>query len=162
MASPHFRRRDAGARRIERIVIHITSTPQRPSLGSGFMGDRVASAHYLVDQLGGIIQFVREQDEAFHARSANPNSIGIEHVAVQRGGARYGNTVFPYDPPTQIELETSAALVAHLCRKYNIEPNRTNIVGHAEADPRTTHTDCPTGAWDWDPYMALVADCYAR
>lgn len=162
MASPHFRRRDAGARRIERIVIHITSTPQRPSLGSGFMGDRVASAHYLVDQLGGIIQFVREQDEAFHARSANPNSIGIEHVAVQRGGARYGSTVFPYDPPTQIELETSAALVAHLCRKYNIEPNRTNIVGHAEADPRTTHTDCPTGAWDWDPYMALVADCYAR
>jgi N-acetyl-anhydromuramyl-L-alanine amidase AmpD len=162
MPSPHFRRRAAGARTIERIVIHITSTPQRPSLGSGFMGTRVASAHYLVDQLGGIIQFVREQDDAFHARSANPTSIGIEHVAVQRGGARYGNTVFPYDPPTQIELETSAALVAHLCRKYGLEPNRTTIVGHAEADPTTTHTACPTGAWDWDPYMALVADCYAR
>lgn len=162
MASPHFRRRDAGARTIDRIVIHITSTPQRPSLGSGFMGERVASAHYLVDQLGGIIQFVREQDDAFHARRANSRSIGIEHVAVQQGGARYGSTVFPYDPPTQIELETSAALVAHLCRKYGLEPNRTTIVGHNEIDTGTTHTACPVGAWDWDPYMVLVANCYAN
>ena len=43
----------------------------------------------MVDQNGEIIQFVREQDTAWHARGANRRSIGIEHVAIQQGGARY-------------------------------------------------------------------------
>src|SRR5436853_4214095 len=37
-------------------------------------------AHYLVKAWdGGIIQFVAESDTAYHARSADPYTIGIEH-----------------------------------------------------------------------------------
>src|SRR4029077_2206109 len=50
---------------IDRIVIHITGAPQTPHLGSWFAReDANTSAHYMVDQNGDIIQFVREQDTA--------------------------------------------------------------------------------------------------
>ena len=147
---------------IDRIVIHITSAGQTPYIGSWFTREEAnSSAHYMVDQNGAIIQFVREQDTAWHARGANRRSIGIEHVAVQQGGATYGSTHYPYTPPTDAEYRASAELVAHLCRKYGLTPDRTTIIGHREADVGTSHTLCPDGAWDWDAYMALVAACYA-
>jgi N-acetyl-anhydromuramyl-L-alanine amidase AmpD len=152
---------------IDRIVIHITSAPQTPYIGSWFAREEAdTSAHYMVDQNGDIIQFVREQDTAWHARAANRRSIGIEHVAIQQGGARYRRPdgsvqTFPYTPPTDAEYRASAALVAHLCRKYALTPDRTTIIGHREADSGTTHTSCPDGAWDWDLYMALVGESYA-
>ncbi|WP_182466638.1 N-acetylmuramoyl-L-alanine amidase [Sphingomonas gilva] len=160
MPSPAYSGR--GGQAIDRIVIHITGAPQSPHIGSWFAREEAnSSAHYMVDQNGEIIQFVREQDKAWHAGSANRRSIGIEHVAIQQGGARYGSTTYPYTPPTDAEYRASAALVAHLCRKYGLTPDRTTIIGHREADTSTTHTACPDGAWDWDGYMALVAQCYA-
>ena len=160
MPSPAFSsRRDTA---IDRIVIHITSAPQSPYIGSHFARpDANSSAHYMVDQNGAIIQFVREEDKAWHAGTANRRSIGIEHVAVERGGARYGSTTFPYTPPTDAELTASAQLVAHLCSKYGLTPDRSTILGHREADPSTTHSSCPDGAWDWTDYMARVAAAYA-
>lgn len=152
---------------IDRIVIHITGAPQSPYIGSWFAREEAnSSAHYMVDQGGEIIQFVREQDTAWHAGPANRRSIGIEHVAIQQGGARYPRRdgtyqTFPYTPPTDAEYRASAALVAHLCHKYGLTPDRTTIIGHREADPNTSHTVCPDGAWDWDAYMALVAECHA-
>jgi N-acetyl-anhydromuramyl-L-alanine amidase AmpD len=152
---------------VDRIVIHITGAPQSRYLGAHFTREEAnSSSHYMVDQNGAIIQFVREQDTAWHAGPANRRSIGIEHVAIQRGGARYprrDGTVqtFPYTPPTDVEYRTSAALVASLCRKYALAPDRTTIIGHREADPGTPHSACPDGAWDWDGYMALVAEAYA-
>ena len=156
MPSPAFSSRRGTA--IDRIVIHITSAPQSPYIGSHFARpDANSSAHYMVDQNGAIIQFVREVDKAWHAGTANRRSIGIEHVAVERGGARYGSTTFPYTPPTDAELTASAQLVAHLCSKYSLTPDRSTILGHHEADPSTTHSSCPDGAWDWDDYMVRVA-----
>jgi N-acetyl-anhydromuramyl-L-alanine amidase AmpD len=152
---------------VDRIVIHITGAPQTPHIGSWFTREEAnTSAHYMVDQNGDIIQFVREQDTAWHARTANRRSIGIEHVAIQQGGARYPRSdgsvqAFPYTPPTDAEYRASAALVAHLCRKHALPPTRAAIIGHREADTGTTHTSCPDGAWDWDVYMALVAERYA-
>jgi hypothetical protein len=118
------------------------------------------------DQNGDIIQFVREQDTAWHAGGANRRSIGIEHVAIQQGGARYPRPdgsvqTYPYTPPTDAEYRASAALVAHLCQKYGLTPDRTTIIGHLEADPGTPHTSCPDGAWDWDLYLALVGESFA-
>ncbi|MFL0355806.1 N-acetylmuramoyl-L-alanine amidase [Erythrobacter sp. GH1-10] len=150
---------------IDRIAIHITDGPQSRWLGSWFTREEAnSSSHYMVDQEGVIRQFVREQDTAWHAgnRAANRRSIGIEHVAVKRGGATYGQTTYPYTPPTEEEYRASARLVAHLCRKYGLEPNRTTIVGHNEINARTGHSSCPTGAWDWDHYMPMVAEEYAR
>ena len=137
---------------IDRIVIHITSAAQTPYIGSWFTREEAnSSAHYMVDQNGAIIQFVREQDTAWHARGANLRSIGIEHVAVQQGGAirPTERAHYPYTPPTDAEYRASAELVAHLCRKYGLTPDRTTIIGHREADPGTNHSSCPDGAWDW-------------
>ena len=150
-----------GGHAIDRIVIHITSAGQTPYIGSWFTReDANSSAHYMVDQNGAIIQFVREQDTSWHARGANQRSIGIEHVAVERGGATYGSTHYPYTPPSAAEYAASAELVAHLCFKYGLTPDRTTIIGHREADPGTSHSLCPDGAWDWDAYMPLVEQCY--
>ena len=165
MPSPAWSSRAGTA--IDRIVIHITSAPQSPYIGSHFArADANSSAHYMVDQNGAIIQFVREQDKAWHAGTANRRSIGIEHVAIEQGGARYQRAngtwqTFPYTPPTDAELTASAQLVAHLCSKYGLSPDRTTIVGHREADPSTTHSSCPDGAWDWTDYMTRVAAAYA-
>ena len=146
---------------IDRIVIHITGAGQTPYIGSWFTREEAnTSAHYMVDQNGAVIQFVREQDTAWHAMGANRRSIGIEHVAVQQGGATYGSTHYPYTPPTDAEYRASAELVAHLCQKYGLTPDRTTIIGHREADPGTSHSVCPDGAWDWDAYMALVEQCF--
>ena len=163
MPSPNFAKGRAGST-IDRIVIHITGAGQTPYLGSWFTNPKSeASSHYMVDQLGNIIQFVREEDTAWHAgkRAMNRRSIGIEHVAVQKGGADYGKTKYPYTPPSDVEYRTSAVLVAHLCVKYGLTPDRTTIIGHREANPKTSHSVCPDGAWDWDAYMALVAAAYA-
>lgn len=163
MPSPAFTRGRSG-QTIDRIVIHITSSRQSPHLGTWFTrADANSSAHYMVDQLGAIRQFVSEADTSWHAgnRAMNRRSIGIEHVAVEQGGAVYGTTRLPYTPPSDVEYATSAGLVAHLCRKYNLTPDRNTIIGHSEANPTTTHSSCPNGAWDWDRYMALVAAAYA-
>src|SRR4029434_2401733 len=37
-----------------------------------------------------------------------------------------------------------------------VPKDRTHILGHAEADPNTTHTACPNAVWDWEYYMGLV------
>ena len=168
MISPNYNRGRAG-QTIDRIVIHITSSVQSPHLGSWFQNpDSDASSHYMVDQLGVVRQFVSEADTAWHAgnKAMNRRSIGIEHVAVEQGGVDYprrNGTMqhFDYLAPSDVEYATSAGLVAHLCRKYNLTPDRTTIIGHSEANPNTTHTACPNGAWDWDRYMGLVAAAYA-
>ncbi|QAY75971.1 hypothetical protein ETR14_05090 [Sphingosinicella sp. BN140058] len=147
---------------IDRIVIHITDANTTGSTVSHFTRpDANSSAHYLVAQNGEVIQFVAEADTAWHAMGANRRSIGIEHVAVKQGGASYGSVTLPHLPPSDAEYQASAALVADLCRRYALVPDRQTIIGHNEAHPGTSHTACPNGAWDWDRYMQLVAACYA-
>ena len=65
---------------ITTIVIHETDGSYISAL-NWFLNPRSrVSAHYLVRAWGGgITQFVAEGDTAFHARNANPYTIGIEH-----------------------------------------------------------------------------------
>jgi V8-like Glu-specific endopeptidase len=150
-------------RTINRIVIHITDgQPKIEGTIAWFQtpnqmvnGKRVyASSHYVVGQQGEVVQMVRHQDIAYHASSANPNSIGIEHVARSPHEWKKSDPGFK---PTDAEYCASATLVRWLCGQFNLPMDRDHIVGHNEADPNTTHTDCPTGAWDWDYYMGLVS-----
>ncbi|TMK24444.1 MAG: N-acetylmuramoyl-L-alanine amidase [Actinobacteria bacterium] len=66
--------------RITAIVIHETDGSYLSAL-NWFQNPRShVSAHYLVRAWGGgITQFVAEGDTAYHARAANPWTIGIEH-----------------------------------------------------------------------------------
>jgi N-acetyl-anhydromuramyl-L-alanine amidase AmpD len=138
------------------IVVHCTdghenAAPvadmwQKPHHGS--------SAHFVVGQGGEIVQAVRLADIAWHAHQANTLSVGIEHCA------RTPGELGPNDKglrPSQAQLEASARLVAWLCRRADLEPKRGVILGHAEADPSTTHTRCPDGCgWPWETYLELV------
>ncbi len=149
-------------RTINKIVVHITDgQPKIEGTISWFQnpdqtinGKHIhTSAHYVVGQAGEVVQMVRHQDIAYHANSANPDSIGIEHVA--RSPHEWKKT----DPglnPTDAEYCASAALVRWLCNEFNLPMDRDHIMGHSEADPHTTHTDCPNAVWDWDYYMGLV------
>lgn len=142
-------------RPINRVVIHINDGGSKVSGTVGWFQNPhqrnsqnkpiTVSAHYVVGQDGEVVQMVRHNDQAWHAGSANRDSIGIEHIANPRGLM-----------PSEAEYCASAALVRWLCDTYNIPIDRTHILGHSEADPQTTHTDCPNSVWNWDYYMQLV------
>ena len=138
----------SGKRTIDRIVIHITDGGANINGTIGWFKNPAAkvSAHYVIGQDGEVVQMVAHNDVAWHAGSANGTSIGIEHVANTRGLM-----------PTVRQMEASAALVTWLCDTYGIEAKRENILGHAEADGKTTHTGCPNAVWNWDYYMTLIS-----
>lgn len=143
------------SRSINRVVIHITdgdssiegpiSWFQNPASG--------VSAHYIVGQNGEVVQMVRDRDIAWHANNANGDSIGIEHCA-RAPGAR--NSSDPGLMPTALQYEASGVLVLWLCEQYSIPVDRDHILGHSEADARTTHSGCPNAVWDWDYYMNML------
>jgi N-acetyl-anhydromuramyl-L-alanine amidase AmpD/V8-like Glu-specific endopeptidase len=134
-------------RTINRIVIHITDGGANINGPISWFQNPQArvSAHYVVGQDGEVVQMVRHNDVAWHASSANADSIGIEHVANTRGLR-----------PTEKEYRASASLVSWLCDALGIPKDREHILGHSEADPNTKHTACPNAVWDWDSYMNLV------
>jgi N-acetyl-anhydromuramyl-L-alanine amidase AmpD len=148
-----------GTRTINRIVIHITDgQPKLNGTVAWFQNPAArVSAHYIVGQDGEVVQMVKHNDIAWHASSANGDSIGIEHVA--RSPHEWDKKLGHTDPgmmPTEKQYCASAALVNWLCNQFNLPMDRTHVLGHSEADPKTTHTDCPNGVWDWDHYMDLV------
>ncbi|MFB8083871.1 peptidoglycan-binding protein [Streptomyces sp. NPDC055992] len=131
--------------KIDKIVIHVTQGSYAGSIS--WFQDPVSevSAHYVVRSSDGqITQMVRDADTAYHARSANASSLGIEHEG------------FIDDPTwfTDAMYRSSAALTASLCDTYGIPKDRAHIIGHSEA-PGNDHTD-PGPYWDWDRYMELV------
>ena len=98
-----------------------------------------------------MVQMVKHNDVAWHASSANGDSIGIEHVANTKGLN-----------PTPLQYCASAALANWLASQFDLPIDRTHVLGHSEADPKTTHTACPNAVWDWDYYMGMVTSstCY--
>jgi N-acetyl-anhydromuramyl-L-alanine amidase AmpD/V8-like Glu-specific endopeptidase len=151
-ASGNFRA-VSGTRSIDRIVIHITDGGASINGTISWFKNPAAkvSAHYVIGQDGEIVQMVAHKDVAWHAGSANGTSIGIEHVANTKGLN-----------PTPAQMCASAALVTWLCDQFGITPDRAHILGHAEADGKTTHQACPNAVWDWVYYMDMITTrtCY--
>ncbi|MFI6259850.1 N-acetylmuramoyl-L-alanine amidase [Micromonospora zamorensis] len=131
--------------RITTIVVHVTqgsyagtvSWFQNPSAG--------VSAHYVVKSSNGeITQMVREGDTAYHARSANPYAVGIEHEGFVDNPTWFTDAMY----------RSSAALTRYLCEKYGLPKTRAAIRGHNEM-PGNDHTD-PGPNWNWNYYISLV------
>lgn len=130
---------------ISQVVIHVTQGEYAGAINHFKQPKAKVSAHYVVRSSDGeITQMVRDGDTAFHAKSGNPTSIGIEHEG------------FIDDPSwfTDVMYRSSAALTKHLCEKHGIPKDRKHIVGHNEV-PGNDHTD-PGPKWDWDKYMRYV------
>ncbi|MER5420157.1 N-acetylmuramoyl-L-alanine amidase [Streptosporangium roseum] len=143
-----------GPRRIDYIVIHdgessydaITRLTRNPTYLSWHFTLRSADGH--------IAQHLRGSDIGWHAGNwyVNTRSIGLEHEGyLAKGGTWY----------TEAMYRSSAALVAHLARKYGVPLNRAHIIGHDNV-PGTTpegvrgmHQD-PGPYWDWAHYFELL------
>jgi hypothetical protein len=114
---------------IDTIVIHSTvGTVQSAINRFGTKGTKV-SAHYIIGNDGKLYQGLEEYYTAYHSGNYNINqrSIGIEHEWYQ--GIH----------PSDALYETSAKLVADICRFYNIPCDRQHIKKHSEIIP----TACP-------------------
>lgn len=137
-----------GRAQITTIVIHETDGSYSSAINWFRRPGSNASAHYLVRAWDGeITQLVAETDTAYHARDANPWTIGIEHEFYTRQGILH----------TDAQYRSSAQLVCAIARRYDIPIDRDHIVGHREL-PNQYHGD-PGPLWDWTYYMSLVRSC---
>ena len=110
---------------VNKIIIHWI-------VGNLKIADRVfkdadsrVSAHYAIEDKT-IHQYVDEGDTAWHAKIANPFSIGIEHSAE------------PGRDATSMTLETSAMLIADICIRHKLDPIKA-IQPHS----KYVRTQCP-------------------
>ncbi|MFE5393200.1 N-acetylmuramoyl-L-alanine amidase [Streptomyces sp. NPDC056568] len=127
------------------VVVHVTQGSYAGSISWFQNPDARVSAHYVVRSSDGqITQSVRESDTAWHARSANAYSVGVEHEGYVSDPAWFTDAMY----------RSSAALTRHLTAKYGIPRDRAHIVGHNEV-PGNDHTD-PGPHWDWAYYMSQV------
>ena len=157
---------------VSAVVIHYTEGSYAGCISWFKNCDAQVSAHYVIRSSDGqVTQMVREADKAWHARTANGYSIGIEHEA-------YGNIWSFF---TDAMYQSSANLVRDICSRYEtIDGHRTfyrdtldsgiclneglhdlggenacvKIRGHQHY-PDQSHTD-PGPYWDWNYYYKLI------
>lgn len=116
------------------LVLHYTGMKDAES-ALARMSDPAAevSAHYVVDEAGGIVRMVPEEKRAWHAGRShwrgitdiNSASIGIEIV---NPGHEFGYRPFPDD-----QIDALIPLVADIKQRYDL--SRGNIVGHSDIAP---------------------------
>ena len=157
---------------VSAVVIHYTEGSYAGAISWFKNCDAQVSAHYVIRSVDGqVTQMVLEKDKAWHARSANGYTIGIEHEA-------YGN-VWEYF--TEEMYQSSANLVRSICSRYDTikgyrkhdrdtldngfclncglynlggEGACIQIRGHQHY-PDQSHTD-PGPYWDWNYYYKLI------
>ncbi|MDV5145023.1 N-acetylmuramoyl-L-alanine amidase [Streptomyces sp. SBC-4] len=150
-----FANRPADGMDIRQIVIHDTEGDWTSSYNTLTNRAGAVSAQYLVSEKGDLVnQLVQNKDVAWQAGNwtHNMHSIGVEHVgfAIKEG--------FWFDPQL---YRTSAELVKHLAKQYNVPIDREHIIGHDEValatDDRTSKLHWDAGPyWDWNYYMSLL------
>jgi hypothetical protein len=135
--SPNY---DTNRKPIDRVVIHWFGMGTLEGAHSMFQKAGGTSAHYGISD-SRVWQWVKEEHVAYHAGNyaMNQRSIGIEHDAN------------PDKQLSETSYKTSAKLIADICKRYKIEPNRQNIIKHSEVKA----TACP-GSIDLDKLIALV------
>ncbi|MFF2731990.1 peptidoglycan-binding protein [Streptomyces sp. NPDC058008] len=130
---------------VDKVVIHVMQGSYAGTISWFQNATSKVSSHYVVRSSDGqITQMVRDRDTAYHAKSANASSLGIEHEGFIDDPSWFTDTMY----------RSSAALTKYLCDRYGIPKDRSHIIGHSEA-PGNDHTD-PGANWNWTYYMQLV------
>ena len=157
---------------VSAVVIHYTEGSYAGCISWFQNCDSEVSAHYVIRSFDGqVAQMVREKDKAWHARTANGYTIGVEHEA-------YGDIISFF---TDAMYESSADLMRSICSRYEtIDGYRTfctdtlddgtaldsglhnlggegaciRIRGHQHY-PDQSHTD-PGPFWCWNRYYKLI------
>ena len=154
-ASPNYSSRAGSA--ITHVAIHTTQGSYAGSISWLANPDSSASAHYVIRSSDGqVTQMVRDANKAWHARTANPYSIGIEHEGYVSSSSWYTNA----------QYTASADLTKHMCSQHGISCSSAyNGVSHSTVTelsqsytvkghqhyPSQSHTD-PGIYWDWPGY----------
>jgi len=133
---------------IERLFTNSLPLDMHPYFAE--IGELRVSSHLLVARDGGLTQFVRFADRAWHAGQScyngrvacNDFSIGVELEGVD---------TIPYEAA---QYDTLAEVVAALCDAYpRLSPDR--VVGHSDISPGRK-TD-PGPAFDWERASRCIA-----
>jgi peptidoglycan hydrolase-like protein with peptidoglycan-binding domain len=146
-AAANFRKGRSNGLKPEAIVIHIICGSLESATAQFADSQTQVSAHYGVGRDGRVLQFVEEEDTAFHAGivvsptwkrikgGLNPNlyTIGIEHEGQ------------PTDDWTATQYEASAELVAEIAARWQIPLDEDHIVLHREIRASKT---CPGEKFD--------------
>lgn len=150
--SPNITR--LGTRTIDVVVIHTMEADELPgtaeSCAEWFRRESSGvSAHYCVDS-DSIVQCVREEDIAWHARGGNATSIGIELAGYAGQGPKGWD-----DDYSWAVLERAAGLTADICARHRIpvrwlramglRKHLSGITGHVEVSKAFGRSD------HWDP-----------
>lgn len=131
---------------ISYVIIHTAQGSYAGTINWFKNSSSNVSAHYVIRSSDGqITQMVREKDVAYHVRSYNSSSVGIEHEGYVDNPSWYTDAMY----------RASAALTRNICQKYGLPLSRTAVKGHNEM-PGNTHTD-PGPNWNWTYYMQLVS-----
>jgi len=116
------------------LVLHYTDTLSvEESLGYLANAEAKVSAHYLVDEAGGVLRLVAEDKRAWHAglgcwkgaSDINARSIGVE---IQNGGHRNGLPDFP-----DAQIQSVIALCKAVMARHPIRPD--NVIAHSDLAP---------------------------
>ncbi|RFU82332.1 N-acetylmuramoyl-L-alanine amidase [Streptomyces triticagri] len=145
---------------VDYIVVHDTEGSWDTTLKLVQDPEYVSWQYTLRSTDGHIAQHVNNKDVAWHAGNwyVNAKSIGLEHEG------------FLTDPDawyTEAMYRSSARLVKHLSKKYDVPLDRQHILGHDTVPGTTTetipgmHTD-PGPYWDWQHYFTLLGKPFHR
>jgi hypothetical protein len=130
---------------ITTIVVHVTQGSYAGTISWFKNPSAKVSAHYVIRSSDGqVTQMVAEKDTAWHVRTENPYTIGIEHEGWVDQPSWFTDAMY----------RSSAALTRNIADRRGIPKDRAHIKGHNEM-PNNDHTD-PGPNWNWTYYMQLV------
>lgn len=143
--SPNFDMRPEGCA-VDILLLHYTGMESAAAAMSRLC-DPIAkvSAHYLVDEEGGVIRMVSEDSRAWHAGAGswagvsdiNARSIGIE---IANGGHDFGCPAYP-----DVQMRAVEALCLDILSRRSIPARR--VLGHSDVAPARK---ADPGEWfDW-------------
>lgn len=113
-----------GGKKIDRVILHWIVGNQASCDAIFARASSQVSAHYSIEN-SKVHQYVNEANTAWHAGdyAMNQRSIGIEHSAD------------PSRPPSAQTNETSAQLLAAICKRHGIPCDRAHVLKHSQVVP---------------------------
>lgn len=154
-------------RAIDVVVLHTMEIPEHGAAAEACARwfarpESQVSAHYCVDA-SEVIQCVREQDIAWHARGGNTASLGVELAGYAGQGPRGWDDDYSWEV-----LERAAMLVADIGARHRVPlrrlrppdlvAGRRGLTGHVDvsrAYGKSDHWD-PGPAFPWNRFLRLL------
>ena len=149
-----------GGEAVREVAIHTMQGSYAGSISWFQNPSAQVSAHYLIRSSDGqVTQMVRESQKAWHVRSHNPHSLGIEHEGYISNPDWY--TTAMYNVSAAITRQSCARYAGIVCtramRSYtsaDLSDSSYDILGHQNLTDNS-HTD-PGQYWNWSRYYSLI------